>query len=190
LTIIQKIIYNSYGFKNKEDIPVLKSIGKFIIALNGNLNKSQIAAGAAWGVLLGLVPLSSPFGIVLFIFSFFFTHNHSSKILVMAIIKILSMTILLKLDELGWWILHIDSLQPLFTTMYNMPFVPFTKFNNTLVIGGLAAGIVLWLPVFFLFITLIPLYRNHVAPKIKNSKFVKKLATSPLLGFIDKMFTN
>jgi uncharacterized protein (TIGR03546 family) len=106
----------------------------------------------------------------------------------MALVKILSLLILPALDALGWSILHIDSLQPLFTTMYNMPFVPFTKFNNTLVMGGLAAGIVLWLPVFFLFKALIPLYRNHLAPKIRNSKLVKKLAGSPLLGFIDKMF--
>jgi uncharacterized protein (TIGR03546 family) len=167
---------------------VLKSVGKLIVALNGNLNKSQIAAGAAWGVLLGLVPMSNSFGIVLFILSFFFTHNHSSKIFGMAIVKILSMLVLPALDVLGWQLLHIESLQPLFTTMYNMPFVPFTKFNNTLVMGGLAAGVVLWLPVFFLFMALIPLYRTHIASKIRESKFVKKMAKSPFLGFIDKMF--
>jgi len=167
---------------------MLKSIGNLIMALNGNLKKSQIAAGVAWGVLLGLVPLSNPFGIVLFICSFFFTHNHGAKIFGMAIVKILSMMILPALDVLGWQILNIDSLQPLFTTMYNMPFVPFTKFNNTLVMGGLAAGIVLWLPVFVLFMVLIPLYRNHLAPKIRESKFVKKLAETPILGFFDKMF--
>jgi uncharacterized protein (TIGR03546 family) len=169
---------------------VLKSIGKFIIALNGNLSKSQLAAGAAWGVLLGLVPVGNPFFIALFILSFFFTHNHASKLLGIFLVKILSMLILPALDSLGWWILHIDSLQPLFTSMYNMPFVPFTKFYNTLVMGGLAAGIVLWLPVYYLFLTLIPLYRNHLAPKIRDSKLVKKLAGSPLLGFIDKIFTN
>jgi len=169
---------------------VLKSLGKFITALNGNLSKSQIAAGAAWGVLLGLVPMSSPFGIVIFIISFFFNHNHASKILLMAIIKLLSMLILPALDILGWWILNMDSLESLFTAMYNMPFVPFTKFNNTLVMGGLIAGIVLWLPVFFLFMALIPLYRNKLAPKIRDSKLVKKLSKSPLLGLIDKIFSN
>ncbi|MDR0301179.1 MAG: TIGR03546 family protein [Treponema sp.] len=167
---------------------MLKGIGKLIAALNGNLNKSQIAAGVSWGVLLGLVPMSNPFGIVLFIFSFFFTHNHGAKIFGMAIVKILSMFILPALDILGWEILHIESLQPLFTTMYNMPFVPFTKFNNTLVMGGLAAGLALWLPVFILFMVLIPLYRNRLAPKIRESKLVKKISTSPFLSFIDKMF--
>jgi len=167
---------------------MLKGIGKLITALNGNLNKSQIAAGVSWGVLLGLVPLSNPFGIVLLIISFFFNHNHGAKIFGLAIVKILSMSILPALDVLGWEILHIDSLQPLFTTMFNMPFVPFTKFNNTLVMGGLIAGIVLWLPVFALFMALIPLYRNKLAPKIRESKFVKKLASTPILGFLDSIF--
>jgi len=190
LTLIQKTTYNFvYYYKNEEDFPVLKGIGQLISALNGNLKKSQIAAGAAWGVLLGLVPLSNPFGIVLFIISFFFTHNHGAKIFGMAIVKILSMMILPALDVLGWQILHIDSLQPLFTTMYNMPFVPFTKFNNTLVMGGLAAGVVLWLPVFIFFMFFIPFYRNFLAPKIRESKIVKKLTNLPFIGFLDKIFT-
>jgi len=169
---------------------VLKGIGKLISALNGNLKKSQIAAGVAWGVLLGLVPLSNPFGIVLFVISFFFSHNHGAKIFGLAIVKILSLIILPALDVLGWTILHIDSLQPLFTAMFNMPFVPFTKFNNTLVMGGLIAGIVLWLPVFALFMKLIPLYREKLAPKIRDSKIVKKLANSPISGLLDKVFFN
>jgi len=169
---------------------VLKGIINFIKALNGNLKKSQIAAGAAWGVLLGLVPLSNPFGIVLFIISFFFNHNHASKIIGLAVVKILSMMILPQLDVLGWWILNIDSLQPLFTAMYNMPFVPFTRFNNTLVMGGLAAGIILWLPIFIFFMVFIPLYRKYISSKLKESKFVKKLAQVPIIGSLGKMFTN
>lgn len=168
---------------------MLKGIINFIKALNGNLKKSQIAAGAAWGVLLGLVPLSNPFGIVLFVFSFFFNHNHAGKIIGMVVIKIFSALILPQLDVLGWWILNIDSLQPLFTTMYNMPFVPFTKFNNTLVMGGLVAGIVLWLPVFIFFMIFIPIYRNFISSKLKESKFVQKLSKIPVIGYIGKMFT-
>jgi len=169
---------------------VLGNAVNLIKALNGNLSKSQIASAVAWGVLLGLVPISSLFGIVLLIISFFFNHNHTSKIIVMVVIKIISAVFLPALDVLGWWILHIDSLQPLFTAMYNMPFVPFTKFNNTLVMGGLAAGIVLWIPVFFLFMFLIPLYRNTFASKIRESKFVQKLSKIPVIGSLGKLFTS
>jgi uncharacterized protein (TIGR03546 family) len=71
-----------------------------------------------------------------------------------------------------------------------MPFVPFTSFNNTLVAGGLVGGIVLWLPVFLLFMALIPLYRNTIAAKIRNSKIVKAIAKFPFFSAIDKAVSN
>ncbi len=165
---------------------MIKTILKLITALNSNAKKSQIAAGIAWGVLLGLVPMSNFFGIVLFVVSFFFSHNNAGKIFSMALIKIFSPLIAPLIDVVGWEFLHIEALQPLFTTMFNMPFVPFTKFNNTLVMGGLVGGAALWLPVFFLFMALIPLYRNTLAPKIRNSKIFKIIIKSPLAKIIDK----
>jgi len=164
---------------------MFKGIAKLIIALNGNVSKTQIAAGFAWGMLLGIVPSGNVFWIVLFLFSFFFTHHHGAKILALAVLKLLSPLLVYQLDNLGWYILHIESLRPFFTTLYNMPFVPFTKFNNTLVMGGLAAGLALWLPVFILFIILIPLFRKYLGPVIRKSKFIQSIAKFPLFSLID-----
>jgi uncharacterized protein (TIGR03546 family) len=163
---------------------MIKGIAQFIAALNGNLKRGQIAAGFAWGVLFGLVPVGNFFWIVLFVFSFFFRHHHGSKILVMAIIKALSFVIAPLMDALGWEILHAENLQELFTTLYNMPFVPFTGFNNTLVAGGLVAGIVLWIPVYFFIRPLVPLYRQSLGPKIKNLKLVQNITKVPLISSI------
>ena len=89
----------------------------------------------------------------------------------MVILKLLSFIIAPLVDLVGWEILHIESLQPLYTSLYNMPFVPFTNFNNTLVAGGMVIGIVLWLPVYFLVLRLIPLYRERKTIKpIKKTK--------------------
>ncbi|MDR0586429.1 MAG: TIGR03546 family protein [Treponema sp.] len=163
---------------------MIKGIAQFIAALNGNLKRGQIASGFAWGVLLGLVPAGNFFWIALFVVSFFFRHHQGSKILVMAIIKALGFAIAPLVDALGWEILHIESLQELFTTLYNMPFVPFTGFNNTLVAGGLAAGIVLWIPVYFLIRPLVPIYRKSLGPKIRNSKLVQNITKIPLISSI------
>ncbi|MDR2257886.1 MAG: TIGR03546 family protein [Treponema sp.] len=165
---------------------MIKTIAQLIVALNGNVKKSQLAAGFAWGVLLALAPLGNIFWIVLFVVSFFFKHNHASKVLVMAVLKLFSPLLAPLIDTLGWEILHIGALQPLFTSLYNMPFVPLTRFNNTLVAGGLAGGIVLWLPVFLLCMALIPLYRNIIAPKIRNLKIFKIVAKIPFVSSITK----
>lgn len=166
---------------------MIKGAAKLINALNGNVKKTQIAAGFSWGLLLGLVPVGNAFWITLFFISFFFRHNHGAKISALAFVKIISPLFIYQLHALGEFILvDIQSLQPLFTTMYNMPFVPFTKFNNTLVMGGLSAGLLLYLPVFISLILFIPFYRNYIAPKIRNSKFVKTISRLPLLSLIDK----
>ena len=165
---------------------MIHAIAKLIFALNGNVKKSQLAAGFAWGLLLALVPVGNFFWVALFLISFFFRHNHGAKLMSMAVIKLLSPVVAPLIDALGWEFLHIAALQPLFTTLYNMPFVPFTRFNNTLVAGGLAGGIALWLPVFGLFMALIPLYRNTVAPKIRNSKLVRAMGKIPFLSAIEK----
>jgi uncharacterized protein (TIGR03546 family) len=166
---------------------MLKGIVNFFMALNGNVKKEQIAAGFSWGLLLALLPMPGFFWVLLFVVSFFFRHNHAAKIFVMALVKLISLSLLPRIDELGWAILHIEKLQPLFTTLYNTPFVPFTGYNNTLVAGGLVTGIVLWLPVYILLCILIPVYRKTLAPKIRNSRFVKAIAKLPLVVAIHKM---
>ena len=171
---------------------MIRAIVKLITALNSNAKKSQVAAGFAWGMLLGLVPAGNFFWIVLFLISFFFSHNNGSKNFFMALIKLLSFIITGEngpIDNLGYWFLNLDAFNQLFTTMYNMPFVPFTKFNNTLVMGGLVAGIVLWLPVFIITMILVPLYRNHLGPKIRDSKIMKFIYKLPFLRVIDKVIS-
>jgi len=165
---------------------MIRPIAKLIVALNSNLGKKQIAAGFSWGVLLGLIPAGNVLWIVLFGVSFFFTHHHASKVLVIGIIKLFSAVVAPLVDIVGWEVLHIEALQGLFTSLYNMPFVPFTRFNNTLVAGGLVSGIILWLPVFALVYFLIPLYRNTLAPKIRESKVVKSIKGVPIVSKLRK----
>jgi uncharacterized protein (TIGR03546 family) len=165
---------------------MIKPLAKLIVALNGNLKKGQIAAGFSWGLLLGLIPAGNAFWIVLLVVSFFFKHHHASKVLVLAVIKLLINTINPLLDTVGWEFLHIEALQPLFTALYNTPFVPFTRFNNTLVAGGLVSGAALFLPVFFLIFFLVPLYRSKAVPFLRNLKIVQIVKKLPLISALGK----
>jgi uncharacterized protein (TIGR03546 family) len=140
-------------------------------------------------VLLGLIPAGNFFWIVLFIVSFFFKHNHASKMLVMLLIKLFGPLLAPLVDMLGWEILNFDLLRPYFITLYNMPFVPFTRFNNTLVAGGLAGGLVLWLPVFFLGIGIVSLYRNTISPLLRKIGIFRIIARIPFFKQISQAVT-
>jgi len=161
---------------------MIKPVAKLIVALNSNLGKKQVAAGFAWGLFFGLIPAGNVFWVVLFVVSFMFKHHHASKMLVMLLLQLASGVVAPLVDIVGWEILYVEALQPFFTELYNMPFVPMTRFNNTLVAGGLVIGTVLWLPVFLLVCALVPAYRNTLAPKIRNLKIVKTIKGVPIVS--------
>jgi uncharacterized protein (TIGR03546 family) len=165
---------------------MIKTIARLVVALNGNVKKSQLAAGFAWGVLLGLVPAFNFFWVILMAMSFLFKHNHASKLIAMLAVKLFSPLVGQWVDLLGWELLNLEALRPLFTVLYNMPFAPFTRFNNTLVAGGLAGGIVLWLPVFFLGIGLVSLYRNSVGPALRKIRIFRIVAGMPFIKQISR----
>jgi uncharacterized protein (TIGR03546 family) len=165
---------------------MVKSIAKLILALNGNQKKTGIAAGFAWGVLFGLVPAGNAVWIVLFIVSFFLRHNQGAKLVALVVLKLLTPLLSSLADEVGWMILNAPPLYSYFTYLYNTPVVLFTRFNNTLVTGGLALGLVLWFPVFAAFIVLIPAYRRSALPKMLNNGLAKISGNFPLIEKIKK----
>jgi uncharacterized protein (TIGR03546 family) len=161
---------------------MIKSIAKVIIAFNSNIRKTQIAAGFAWGVLLGLIPANNLIWLVLFLLTLLFKNNYASQILIMALIKLLLPVVSPLTDRLGWYILTLPRWEEFFTLVYNLPLAPFTRFNNTLVAGGICAGVVLWLPVFFLIRALVPVYRNKWAPRIAQSRLIRGIKKIPLIS--------
>jgi uncharacterized protein (TIGR03546 family) len=94
------------------------------------------------------------------------------------------------LDALGWLILNAPPLAGTFTTLYNLPLAPFTRFYNTLVMGGLAAGLVLWVPAFLLIRAAVPAYRNKLAPRITGSKAYQVFIKLPLVSSLVKALSS
>jgi uncharacterized protein (TIGR03546 family) len=75
--------------------------------------------------------------------------------------------------QVGSAILETAALQPLFTTLYNMPLVPLTRFYNSVVMGAGVVSILLAPLVFFGSKRLIVVYRAKVVERFKNSSFWK-----------------
>ncbi|MBN1241855.1 MAG: TIGR03546 family protein [Spirochaetales bacterium] len=159
----------------------IKKLARLIVALNSNVSRGQIAAGIATGVLLALVPSGNLLWISLFFVSFMTKANYGMTMLVMGIGKFLVPILARPIEGLGAWLLRMASLRGLFERLYDLPVLPLTRFNNTLVMGGLAVGLLLWAPLFFGMRALIHAYRENLAPKIAGSKFVKAFFKIPLV---------
>ena len=159
---------------------IIRLIAKFLAVLNSNTKPFQVGAGIAFGLLLALLPAANLF-FAAAVLVVFLVRLH----LGITIISFLAFSLVVPafdgiLNRLGNWVLAIPALHDFFIAAYAVPVIPLTRFYNTLVAGSLVAGLLLWIPVAFLAVLLVKLYRKHIHPLIMNSKIVKAIMASPL----------
>jgi uncharacterized protein (TIGR03546 family) len=163
-----------------------KKIVKLLAALNSNTRPGEIAGGVSFGFLLALQPGYTVFRIVLFILTFFLKVNLAAVLLFLFLFSIITPLLDGILDSLGGFILTLPALQSFFTSLYNIPLVPYTRFNNTIVMGGLVLGILLWLPIYVAGNRLIGLYRTTLRDRIAEHPLVKGFLRLPVVSTLAK----
>jgi uncharacterized protein (TIGR03546 family) len=152
---------------------MIKALARLIVALNANTRPAQIGAGAAFGLLLALVPGGNLLWIALFVVAFLIKMNLAAMFLLLGIFRLV-----VPFAE--------PALAPAFTALRNAPVVPWTRFSDTVVMGGFVAGLVLWVPVCLGFIALVKAYRAKLRERIARSRFVKAIAKVPLFATLGK----
>ena len=157
----------------------LKLLKQVIVIFQTDISPNQVAWGFALGAILGLVP-NMFMKLVLFIVIMMFRVNISAAFLAWAVYEILSFALDPLFDSLGYYILNINSLNGFYTYLYNLPVVPFTKFNNTVVMGSLVTGIILIIPNMIIAKKLLVYYRTHLRDKVSKWKIVKILSATIL----------
>ena len=165
---------------------MITMVAKLLAALNANARPGEIAAAAAFGLMLALIPGGNLLWVGLFVLIFFLKIHLATALLVMALARLGVPFADPLIGWVGLKILTIEGLHSIFTGMANAPVLPYTNFNNSLVLGGLLTGIAAWIPVFLLFSFLVRLYRNLLWPKLANSRLVKAFQRLPLVKKIGK----
>ncbi|MFT3724527.1 MAG: TIGR03546 family protein [Hyphomonadaceae bacterium] len=160
---------------------LLKQLFGFLKLLNSETGHNQIAAGIAAGFVLGMSPMLSLQVFLVFLIIFFFRVQMGAAFLAAFFFAFLHWCLDPIFHSLGASVLESESLNGLFTTLYNMPLVPLTRFNNSIVMG---AGIFTLLAspiVFFCSRLLILKYREKVVERFKQTKLWKsRKSHSPL----------
>jgi uncharacterized protein (TIGR03546 family) len=165
----------------------LKILKKIIVLFESDISPSQIAWGFALGAVLGLVP-SFFLKILLFIVIMLFRVNLSSAFIGIALFSIIGFFIDPLLDKIGYLVLvDVSALKSFYTWLYNLPVVPFTKFNNTVVTGGFIVGLILIIPNGIFAKKFLVYYRQNYRDKVSKLKLIKFLSTTiNLTKVIDK----
>jgi len=66
-----------------------------------------------------------------------------------------------------------------------MPILPFTRFNNSIVMGSGLIGFIFAFPMFFIFKKLIIKYRLLLEEKVKSSKWWKAMKATTLFKWYE-----
>jgi uncharacterized protein (TIGR03546 family) len=110
----------------------------------------ELTLGFVMGMFIGLLPVSiNSFIITLLLF--FLKTDKTMGLLSAALFGSLGVWI----DPVAHWLglkVLVDAqfLKPLWTVLYNMPLMPITGFNNTIVMGNTLIGVILTIPMFIL----------------------------------------
>ncbi|MEK7448242.1 MAG: TIGR03546 family protein [Planctomycetota bacterium] len=166
----------------------LKFLRKLFLILNGEIAPRQIAAGIAFGAIIGLTPLFNLHNLLVILLICFIRINVSSVIFSTLFFSLLAYLINPLSDWLGYLLLVKASfLTPLWTVLYNMPFVPLTNFNNTLVLGSLTFSLLIFYPNLILSRKGVVAYRISVQPKLEKIKLVKILQGTKIYRWYKKI---
>lgn len=152
---------------------LLKQIFAFLQLLNSETGTNQLAAGLSLGLILGFSPFLSIQTVFVLLLVFFFRIQLGAAFLSAFFFKFVAYIIDPLADQLGRISLEMPALRPLYVELYNMPLVPMTRFNNSIVMGSFVIAIILVVPAFFFFRWSILKYREQVVHKFKQTKIWK-----------------
>jgi uncharacterized protein (TIGR03546 family) len=153
-------------------------LARLISVLQAAATPPQIGAGFVVGMAMGFTPsavMTALLGLVLIIFNV----NITAALAAAALCRFVAYALDPVFHSLGYIVLvEAGFLRPLFTAIYNTPFIPFTGFNNTVVMGGMVVSLALAAPVYFGVKRGIILYRGRWEKRIRNWKAVRVITTS------------
>lgn len=117
-------------------------------AILGRREPHQLAWGLALGLLLGIVPHGNLIaaGILLFIMSV--SVNHGMVAVTAVITTMLASRLDTQMHAVGNYLLMHPDLSPILASAWQLPVVPWTDINNTIVMGSLTVGLAFVVPAY------------------------------------------
>lgn len=161
---------------------MIKFLTNIFNSLNSNSNPGEIAHAICCGMILGFMPKTNALWYILFFLFCFLRINKACYLLFTFLFSMITPFIDPIFHKIGFAILSHEPLIPIYIKMLEIPYLPLTKFNNTIVMGSLTCGILLYIPIYILSRLIVHLWRRVIRQTVVNSKFVKGLTKLPLIS--------
>lgn len=163
-------------------------IRRLIYVFRSNATPAQIASGFVLGMVLGLISLKSLFSVPVILLIILLNVNIPMAVAGSGLFRLITWGVDPWIHSLGYWLLvDLKSFEGIWTYLYNIPIFPYTRFNNTIVMGSLTVSIVLIAPVYISMKKFVVFYRDKLSEKINRWKIVKILKSTKLFELIGKI---
>jgi len=157
---------------------LIKLAARLFSIINSEESPTQICAGVALGAWIGLIPIGL-LPTIMFFLCLLVNVNLAMLSVTAVVFKLIAFAVDPVANQLGYELLaKTGALQPMWTSLYNTPLVPYTRFNNTIVLGSFVIGFLLLIPIFLLARVGLNNYRRRYRDQIANSRFMKALKAS------------
>lgn len=166
---------------------LVNAIARLIFLLHSAAAPSQLAAGFVLGMIIGFTP-SLPINALVVLMIIIINVNLGAALLAMLVFRALAYVIDPLLHGLGSFLLiDLEPLNGMWTFLYNTPFVPYTGFNNTVVLGSIVLSLLLIVPVYMASVRMVFLYRRDYADKVRKLPVVKAIRASFVYGIYQRL---
>jgi uncharacterized protein (TIGR03546 family) len=160
----------------------LKLIKDILAIFREGQSPRQVAGGFMLGSIIGLSPMLTLQGVLVWLIILILNVNLGAVTLSFTVCALLAWL----LDPLFHWLgyqLLVQSagLKALWTTLYNVPIAPLTRFNNTVVLGSFISALVLAAPIYFGLKHLVIAYRRTLGARVEKLKIFQLLKKSALV---------
>jgi uncharacterized protein (TIGR03546 family) len=162
---------------------LLKLIQSIIKTLHSEGTPGQVAAGMALGAALGLTPLMNLHNLIVFSLIVLLNVSFGGGMLGWALFVPVGFLLDPLFDRVGASLLLAPALRPMWTSWYNTPLVPYTNFNNTVVLGSVVLWAVLAIPIFFAARYGVARYRATIGERVRQSKFYQAVTASQVYNW-------
>jgi uncharacterized protein (TIGR03546 family) len=166
----------------------LKIIRDFIKILRAGQTPNQIAGGFALGAIVGLSPSFTLQGLCVWLVILILDVNLSAALLSFTLFSLVAYLLDPLFHQLGYALL-VDSigLKGMWTTLYNAPIAPLSRFYNTVVLGSFISAVILFLPIHFGMKRFVVVYRSRVGSRIEKWKIYRIINRSVLVRWYTKI---
>lgn len=157
---------------------MIRLVAKVLKILNSETNPGQISLALCLAMVAGFTPFISLLNLVILLGVLILRVNLSTFLLGTAAFSGMAYILDPLFHRLGLAVLTAESLQGLWTALYNSTFWRFTRFNNSVFAGSLLFSLALFIPLYLLANMLIRQYRARVLEWVRKTRLMQALTAS------------